>query len=78
VSRGLGAVERQVLTALANRPKGASTTELAWGLFGAAPSSAQVVSLRRSIRSLERKGYVVSRRELAKVVRLARQPGRSN
>jgi hypothetical protein len=67
MSRGLGKIERAVLETLRGDPTGpwgAGPTVKSIGarVLGPSPTTAQLVSLRRAIRSLERKGLIVVRR----------------
>jgi hypothetical protein len=75
MSRGLGAVERATLAALAQRSP-QTTPDLLAVLYGSAPTVAQVTSLRRAVRSLARKGVVVVTVQRTNVVTLAKQQGR--
>jgi hypothetical protein len=56
VSRGLGRMQRAVLAALERRTL--TNLGLALAIFGRQPTEAQMVSLRRAVRSLERNGMV--------------------
>ncbi len=68
MSRGLGKIERAVLETLRGDhptgPWGAGPTvrEIAGRVLGPAPTTVQLVSFRRALRSLQRKGYIVIRR----------------
>jgi hypothetical protein len=67
MSRGLGEIERAVLETLRGEPTGPwgagpTIKAVAQRIYGPAPTVAQLVSLRRALRSLERKGLVVVRR----------------
>jgi hypothetical protein len=67
MSRGLGKIERAVLETLRGAPTGPwgagpTTKAVAERVYGPAPTVAQLVSLRRALRSLQRKGFIVVRR----------------
>jgi hypothetical protein len=68
MSKGLGRIERAILDCLRGDgpqgPWGAGPTvrEIAGRVLGPAPTTSQLVSLRRALRSLQRKGFIIIRR----------------
>jgi hypothetical protein len=67
MSRGLGKIERAVLETLRGDPTGPwdagpTVTALAKRVYGPAPTTVQLVSFRRALRSLQRKGFIIIRR----------------
>jgi hypothetical protein len=58
MSRGLGTVQRAVLDVVDANPDGLAADTIALHLYGREPSSAQLESVRRAIRTLCAKGLV--------------------
>lgn len=61
MSRGLGRIERAILNALQPAGRIMATAQIARAIYGEQPTTAQTVSLRRSLRSLSEKGEVAPR-----------------
>jgi len=74
MSKGLGRLQREILTALVEAPStGLETDALVVKVFGQDATVSQVTSVRRAIRELERDGLVSVRRQVRNVVRLTRK-----